>query len=196
MSFAIWETIPPATELRELFTTSLLVHTNHQGPGVLLRCSAGLEEGSAVVVHASTSQPNVWHMAGVDDDTQIGSQAQALIPASAVRVVAIPHITWRHPERRGRRWRTPVVALGVLASGVSISLLHPPLTALAAIPVAALVGLVLWLLLRRQVPTGVAPDGGVQVHVNEVVHHALTHAGMRAVADALAHAPRDAGITV
>lgn len=196
MSFATWEPVPPTTELSDLFTTSLLVLTDKNGPGILLRCSAGLEAGSAVIVHASTSRPSSLHMTGVDDNTQIGEQAQALVPARVVQVVAIPHITWGHPDPQGRRWRTPVVALGVLVSAVAIALVHPPLTVIPAIPGAALVGLLLWLLLRRKVPTGIAPDGDLQLDVKDVLRHVLSRTTTGEVARSSRVRPVDMGFAV
>lgn len=172
--FTLWDQIPPDTALSDLFTTSLLVLTEDQGSGVLMRCSPGFEDGSVTVVHADTTRPNALRMFGADEDAQIGAEAQALGVSPPVRVVAIPHITWKHPGK-GVPWRTPATIVAVLAASLPVTMLNPPWSVVVALPVAAVVGSLMWLLLRGRVATRITPVGDLQPSVATIVEYAWAH---------------------
>lgn len=192
MRFTPFDDVPPTTALRDLFTTSLLVHTDSSNTGVLVRCSAGVDEGSALVVHAGTGRPNAVRMLQLDDETPIGVEARALLPDPAVRVVAIPHISWHHLLPRGRPWRITAVVTGVLASLIPLSLMRPPLSAAVAIPISALVGLLIWLVLRQQVPTSITPVDGLELDPSSIVAHVLSQKTAEDVPDSTSLGATDA----
>ena len=169
--FRFWEPIPLTTAVNELFTTSLLALPHTPGRGVLLRCSAGLKEDSAVLVLADAARPNAVRMLGVESDTSIGDQAREVMGCDPLAVLAIPHITWKRPGS-GRRWRTPVTILIALMSAALVLILDLPLGLAAAVLVAALAGSLTWLLMRRNIPTLIGPVGGFQLSVGSVVEHA------------------------
>lgn len=158
MPLPVWQRIPPATPVRDLYRTSLLACTDDAGSGILLRCGAGLEDGSATLIHAPSINPNALTMTSVDDDTQIAAQAQLLLGNSTVHVVAIPHITWKNLGG-GLPRRTPIAA--AIALLVAVVLYIPPLSlsAWVALPAGAVLGLLTWLLLRERVPTTIGPPG-------------------------------------
>lgn len=168
--FRHWQRVPPTTPLRDLQTTSLLVIARDSRSGRLLRCSPALEAGSAQLVHADVRRPNAIRMLEMDDDSPIGEQARALL-AEADHVVAIPHITWKHFDG-GMRWRTPATVLVALVTALAVVLLAPPWGVATALPVAAATGLLTWLVLRRRVPTTIAPFDGQQHGAIDVLAHA------------------------
>ena len=174
MSFTPWEPIPPETALCDLFTTSILIWTRHPRPGVLLRCSAGLEDGSATIVHASTQRPNALRMLGADDNMSIGDQAKRVLKDSRVQMIAIPHISWKQLGS-GLRWRTPVAILLALATGLIISLLPFSLGYSVTLPIAVASGAMLWLLLRRRSPTRIGPAGGPHMSIDDVLQRVQPH---------------------
>lgn len=157
MPLPVWQLIPPATPVRDLYRTSLLACTDDPSSGILLRCGAGLEDGSATLVHAPSMRPDALTMTSVDDDTQIAAQAQLLLGNSTVHVVAIPHITWKNLGG-GLPRRTPIAA--AIALLVAVVLFIPPLSMSAWVALSAGVGLGLltWLLLRERVPTRIGPS--------------------------------------
>lgn len=171
MPFAPWHTVPPTTPLRDLLTTSLLIHDRHSASAMLVRCSPGMEEGSATVVLATTQRPNALSMLGVDDGGQIGHHAQELLDTRHVQVVAIPHIAWKSVGR-GLRWRTPV-AVG--AALLATALLYVPvaLTLWWALAAGVAVGVVMWFLLRERTGTRVTTPDGATMSVEEVVRRAV-----------------------
>lgn len=171
--FRFWEPVPPTTEMSDLFATSLLALPKKPGRGVLMRCSAGLKDGSAVMVLADAARPNALRMLGVESDTSIGDQAQAVVGGGPVTVLAIPHITWKRPGA-GRPWRTTVTVLSALVASALVLMLDLPLGIAAAVPVAAVVGSLMWLLMRRSIQTQIDPVGGSQLSVGSVVEHALS----------------------
>lgn len=168
MPFTPWQTIPTTTAVRELFTTSLLLSADDPPSGVLVRCSPGLHEGSATVVHATIRRPNALRMLGVDDDIQVDALAQVLLGNSHVQIVAIPHITWKSVGR-GLPWRTTIAAVGALLTALLLS--TPPLsfTPWTALPLGTSVGMMAWLLLRRRVPTRIGPRETPLMTVDDVV---------------------------
>lgn len=172
MPFTLWKPIPHTTTVGELFTTSLLVSTDDPGSGILVRCSDGLEEGSATIVLASTGAPNALKMMGVDDDVQIGAQAQVLLGGSRVHVVAIPHITWKSLGG-GLPWRTPIAAVIALLTALLLSVPPLALTPLAALPVAAFAGVMGWFLLRKRIPTRIGPPEASLMTADDVVKRAM-----------------------
>lgn len=172
MPFPPWQSVPHTTKLQNLFSTSLMVHEHQAASGILLRCSPGLEEGSATIVLATTRRPNALGMIGVDDETQIGYQAQALLGSDRVHVVAVPHITWKSLGN-GLPWRTPIA----VATALLIALLTylPPLSwsPWAAVPLAAVLGMVAWLLLRERHPTRIGPPEAAPMTADDVVKRVI-----------------------
>ena len=183
--FDLWETVPSTTKLSALFATSLLILTSHPETAVLVRCSPGVEEGTAVMVHSDTSRPNALGMLGVEADSEIGAEAQLLAPGKPITVVAIPHITWKHPGG-GPRWRAPLTVLGALAAALPVVMLAPPIGVVAAVPVAGVVAILIWLLLRTIVPTRIEPGEGSRSGIAEAVAYARSRMTPGAVVSPLA----------
>ncbi len=188
--FRFWEPIPPTTAMSDLFATSLLALPKKPGRGVLMRCSAGLKDGSAVMVLADAARPNAVRMLGVESDTSIGDQAQAVVGGGSVTVLAIPHITWKRPGA-ARRWRTPTTIISALVASALVLMLDLPLGIAAAVLVAAVVGSLMWLLMRKSIQTQIDPIGGTQLSVGSVVEHALSHVTCEAAEPPIAPAQRD-----
>lgn len=170
MPLPVWQQVPPTTAVRDLYRTSLLACSDDPASGVLLRCGAGLEDGSTTIVHAKASHPNALTMTGVDDDTHIVAQARLLLGDTTVHVVAIPHIAWKCLGG-GLPRRTPIAA--VIAVLVAVLLVLPPvaLSAWVALPVAAVLGLLAWLLLRERLPTRIGSSSELPMAADAVVEH-------------------------
>lgn len=175
-AFGCWQTVPPTTALSDLYTTSLLIVSQGQPSGVLVRCTAGMDEGSAVLVHADTSRPNAVRLLEMDDDAHIGEQARGLASHGLVQVLVIPHITWQHPGT-GVPWRTPAAILIALVAALAVIMLGPPLSVAATLPVAAVTGSLAWLLLRGRVPTSIAPVDDMPMAVQGIVGHIMPRMG-------------------
>ncbi|MGO1385119.1 MAG: hypothetical protein ACTHWA_01670 [Arachnia sp.] len=176
MPLPVWQRIPPATPVRDLYRTSILACTDDSSSVILLRCSPGVEEGSTTLVHAHTSHPNSMTMTGVDDDVQIAAQAKLFLGVGGVHVVAIPHITWKCLGG-GLPRRTPIAA--VMSFLVAVVLLLPPLSmsAWAALPVGLALGALTWLLLRERVPTTIGPPDSPSMSVDAVVERVMLTIG-------------------
>lgn len=176
MPFPPWQTVPHSATLHDLLSTSLLIQDQGATSGILLRCSAGLEPGSVIILMATTGRPNVLGMMDVDGETHIGDEARALLRSSHANVLAVPHITWKS-WGQGLPWRTPIAAaVGVLAA---VLMYVPPLSwnPWAVVPLAAVMGVVVWLLLRERLPTTIGPPETAPMTVSDVVRRAIGCAG-------------------
>lgn len=168
MPLPVWQRIPPATPVRDLYKTSILACTDDPGSGILLRCGAGMEDGSTTLIHASSTYPSALTMTSVDDDAHIEAQAQLLLGNSVVHVVAIPHITWKNLGG-GLPRRTPIAAVIALLTAVVLYLPPLALSAWVAVPVGVALGVLAWLLLRERVPTTIGEPDSAAMTVEAVV---------------------------
>ncbi|MDO5737150.1 MAG: hypothetical protein Q4P15_11820 [Propionibacteriaceae bacterium] len=171
--FRLWETIPPTTALSNLVATSFLVLTAEPPSAVLVRCSAGMEEGTVLVVHSNAVQPNAVRMHDVDATAPISSQRQTLGVGQGLRVVRIPHITWKHLGE-GVRGRGPLTVIVALLAALLVMVLAPTLSTMLAAPAAAVTGLGTWLVLRHRIPTTIGPVDSSSWRVEEVVEYAAS----------------------
>ncbi len=171
MPYPLWQLVPPTTQVRDLFSTSLLIFSPDASPGILARFSTGLDEGTATAVLATTRRPDALAMMGIDDDERIGKQAQTLLGVERADVMAIPHITWKRLGK-GLAWRTPIT--GVVALFTAALLYVPPLSwsPWAITPIAVFLGLIVWLLLRERIPTSIGPPDAPHISVDDVVKRA------------------------
>ncbi len=172
MPLSAWQRIPPTTAVRDLYRTSLLAYTDDPRSGVLLRCGAGLEDGSTTIVHATVKRPNVLTMTSVDDDTDIAAQARLLIGDSTVHLVATPHISWQYLGK-GLPQRTPIAAVIALLATVLMLMSPMALSVWFALPLAAALGMLAWLLLRERIPTRIGSPDGPPMTASAVVERAM-----------------------
>ena len=168
MPFPIWQSIPPTTAVRDLYSTSLLLCTDDPDSGILFRCGSGLKDGTTTVVHAPTRRPNALSMVSLDHDTQIAEQAQILLGDSKVHVVAIPTIAWK-TLGGGLPRRTRIAA--VITILLAVFLYIPPLTLSlwVAVPLSMALGVLVRLMLRERIPTTIGPSNASTKNVESVV---------------------------
>ncbi len=178
MVFLPWEPISSDVDLAELFSTSVLLHAGDREEALLLRCSPGMEEDSAVVVYARVARPNALRMMDADAHCSIDSLSQELLPARPAQVVAIPHIAWKHPGGN-RWWRTPVTVASAVVAALLVVVAHPPMTSLVALLTAGATGLVVWFLSRPWIPTRVGVQGEMDPGYTDIVEHAMQLAADR-----------------
>lgn len=170
--FPIWESVPPTTPVRDLYRTSLLLCTEKPDSAILLRCGSGLEDGETTIVYAPARHPSALSMMGLDHDTQIAEQAQLLLGDPKVHAVAVPPIAWK-TLGGGLPRRTRIAA--VISILLAVFLYLPPLalSLWVAVPLSAVLGLLVRLLLRERIPTKIGSSDDSMMTVDEVVERVM-----------------------
>lgn len=172
MGFTLWEPVPSATTYADLSSSSVLIHADDPGQGIVASFVSDPDApGNVVMQYARTSAMDSSAVLTMLENHRIGDKAAEFFPGQQPRIVPIPPIRWRQLGA-GLRWRTPVVVIGAVLTGIVCLVVNTTTAAAAALPLAALVGFILWMLLRRLEPTRIVAAGDLHLDGGNVVEYA------------------------
>lgn len=169
MTFPFWVPLPPETQLSELTATSLLVTRQDYSRAVV--CTVSPSDGRFTLrwaVLPDLQQDHVWQT----DAGRFHDRSSALGMGRAYDVVAIPPVQWR-TGGRGVRARVPVTVLLSLVTAIALLTLGGVQGAALAIPAAAGVALLAWLVLREPRPTRILTAGGLTLDGTNLVDYSI-----------------------
>lgn len=175
MTFPLWQPIPERTWVKELLDTSILIHADDPSHGVVATFHIKDQSSGVTMQYARTPNLDTPTSATFGPIGIVSACVSTVFSEPNMRIVAIPPVEWKQPGA-GLAWRTPAVGVASLATIAGCLAVGTAFTAAAAIPLAALVGWLLWLLLRRQEPTHIRTAGDLHLDGGNIVEYAQQRA--------------------